>query len=228
MKEKIIVALDGLGKTKSLELANQLKGMVWGFKVNDLLVECDLEIIRELKPYGNVFADPKLHDIPNTVGNSIKKLADAGASLITVHASGGKDMLEEAVRCAPFAHILAVTVLTSLRDQDITSIYGKSAQDTVLLLTAIAAEAQCHGVVCSPQELRLLSAQPILKRLLRVTPGIRPRWYQPGAQKKDDQSRTATPKEAIDDGADFLVIGRPITSHINPLTAVEQILRELN
>src|SRR5689334_17776634 len=118
MKDKIIVALDGMTRSEALELATALKGSVWGFKVNDLLIQCGLEIVRELKKFGGVFADPKLSDIPNTVGNSVRVLAAAGADLITVHASASAASLKAAVAEAGPSRILAITVLTSMSDED--------------------------------------------------------------------------------------------------------------
>ena len=222
MKSPIIVPLDGMTVERSLALAEQLAGSVWGFKVNDLLVTEGVRIVTELKRFGQVFADPKLHDIPNTVGNGVKALAAAGADLITVHGSGGRAMLEAAVRNAGPAKILAVTVLTSLTDADAEQLYSCSAREGVARFANLAASAGVHGIVCSPQELSLLQATPALVPLLKVTPGVRPTW-----SGKDDQARTLTPAEAMAGGATHLVIGRPITGHENPVQAVKLINEEV-
>src|SRR3954468_7479737 len=111
---EIIVALDNMEQQAALELARSLSGKVWGFKVNDLLLEYGCSIVNSLKRHGNVFADPKLHDTPNTVRNSVKRLAFAGADLITCHIAGGVKMLQAAVDEAGKAKIIGVTMLTSL------------------------------------------------------------------------------------------------------------------
>jgi orotidine-5'-phosphate decarboxylase len=219
MTTQLIVALDGMNEQESLRLAETLCGEVWGFKVNDLLLQCGVSVVTELKKFGGVFADPKLHDIPNTVGNAVRRLVDVGADLITVHASGGAPMLSEAARQAGPAKILAVTVLTSFDDHTAQSIFRRNAGQAVHDFVALAENAGIHGIVCSPQELNSLKTSPLLK----VTPGVRPSWYG----KADDQTRVMTPQEAASCGADYLVIGRPITADSNPLAAVRRIVAEL-
>ncbi len=219
----VTIPLDDMSRDTALNLARRLSGSVWGFKVNDLLLSCGVEIIRELKAYGKVFADPKLHDIPNTVANSVKALVAAGADLITVHASGGRGMLQAAVSNAGSARILAVTALTSLADSDTNEVYGNSPAETVKKFAAIAANTQTHGIVCSPQELELLSKDELYAKLLKVIPGIRPAWHG----KADDQVRIMTPALAFEKGASLLVIGRPITGHADPSEAVRLIAEEL-
>lgn len=223
MNNRIIIPLDGMDKNSALELANTLKDLVWGFKVNDLLVQEGLSIISELKHFGLVFADAKLHDIPNTVANGVRALDAAGADLITVHASGGHNMLQAAAQAATHAKILAVTVLTSIADVDCEYVFGRTASQTVQLLATLAARAGVPGIVCSPKELEMLNTDDSTKALFKVIPGIRPTWHG----KSDDQQRTATPAEAIKNGADLLVIGRPITHAENPREAAERINSEL-
>lgn len=206
MGNKIIVALDGVSEKKAIEIAKRLKGLVWGFKVNDLLFESP-SIIKKLKKFGKVFADTKLHDIPNTVANSVAKLSRAGADLITVHASGGVEMMRVAKKNAGRSKVIAVTVLTSL----------KNTNNFVKLVKDIKA-AGVDGVVCSAHELKFFKKEKFLK----IVPGIRPTWYK----TKDDQSRTATPKEAIASGADLIVIGRPILRSKDSVMAVNKILKE--
>lgn len=238
-KGPIIIPLDGMDKNKALEMAEKLSGMVWGFKVNDLLDPYGVSIISELKKYGNVFADPKLHDIPNTVANRIKKYVAVKADLITVHASGGIEMMRAAVGASDkigimkaaagieeYSQILAVTILTSLDEDTTHNIYGSPVKAKVLQLARDAKLANVDGIVCSAKELGMLSKHEELARLTKVTPGIRPDWYQAEA-KKEDQKRVMTPAEAIKLGADLLVIGRPITKADDPVEAVERTNEEI-
>ena len=216
--KKVVVALDGIDRARALELAAELSNVVWGFKVNDLLLQYGVSIISDLKKFGAVFADAKLHDIPNTVSNSVARLAGAGADLITIHGSGGVKMIEAACRGKAQAKILAVTVLTSIDDETSKSIYGVSPRDGVERLAGLALAGGADGVVCSPEELGLFESGR-LSSLIRVTPGIRPADYG----KSDDQSRVLTPEAAIKRGASLLVIGRPITGEKDPRAAAERI-----
>jgi len=219
--EKVIVALDSLSLDNALALAEKLKGRVWGFKVNDLLLSEGVSIISQLKNYGRVFADPKLYDIPNTVKNSVAALSKAGASLITVHASGGRKMMEAAVSAAQDypTQILAVTVLTSFDEEDTREIYLRGARDLVKLLAEKAKQAGCRGVVCSPKEAEMFSASSDLHGLLKVTPGIR---LSPSSD--DDQKRTSSARSALAAGSDLLVIGRPITESDCPVSALAKVM----
>jgi orotidine-5'-phosphate decarboxylase len=223
MSNPVIVALDDMERDPALQLAKQLSGLVWGFKVNDMLMRYGATIVSDLKEHGNVFADAKLHDIPNTVKNSVNVLNAAGADLITVHTSGGVRMMEAAKDAASTARILGVTVLTSLIDSDASQVYGDSAGNTVLRLANLAAEANIDGIVCSPLELKAIQEKTLLASLIKVTPGIRPSWH--GSQ--DDQSRVQTPGAALELGADFLVVGRPITQSESPCDAAQRIVQEL-
>ncbi len=221
MKERIIVALDGMNGEQALALAGTLGSKVWGFKVNDLLIQEGVSIITSLKRFGKVFADAKLHDIPNTVGNGVKALAGAGADIITVHVSGGRAMLKAAASNAGNAKIVAVTVLTSFSEEDSLEIFQRKPLAAILDFAALAEASGVHGITCSPQELDDLRE---VKQLFKVTPGVRPSWYG----KADDQKRVLTPKQALDKGSDFLVIGRPITGDENPAAAVQRIVEELS
>jgi orotidine-5'-phosphate decarboxylase len=205
----IVVALDGIPKKKALRLARSMKGLVWGFKVNDLLFE-DPKIIRRLRLYGKVFADAKLHDIPNTVQNSIARLALLKATIISVHASAGLEMMKAAKQVAGQAKVVGITVLTSTPG---------NVKKQVLSLAADAQTAGLDGIVCSAEEL------PLLKNFkgLKIVPGIRPKWYS----SSDDQRRTASPSWAIQAGANLLVIGRPITKAKDPVATIKKILQEL-
>lgn len=211
MNKKIIVALDGMSRDEALRFAKKFSHTVWGFKINDLLFE-NKKLIRGLKKYGNVFADAKLHDIPNTVGNSVKRLAEAGADIITVHASGGIEMMRAAKQNAGKSKIIAVTVLTSSHKTPHTS-------KMVARLTKDAVRAGLDGVVCSGFELAALRNKKEIRKKIKIVPGIRPAWYG----KKDDQKRITTPSRAFNLGADYLVIGRPITTAKDPVKALMRL-----
>lgn len=208
--KKIIIALNGIPPRRALATARKLKGSVWGFKVGDLLYE-DRSIIFKLKKFGSVFADVKLHDIPNTVGNGVRRLSRAGVDIITVHASGGIEMMRAAKQNAGKSKIIAVTVLTSQKEKNINKKVLKLAQD--------ARKAGLWGIVCSGHELKTLNRAAGIKNMAKIVPGVRPAWYK----KKDDQKRKVTPREAINLGADFLVIGRPITGSRDPLLALKKL-----
>ena len=153
----------------------------------------------------DIFLDLKLHDIPNTVRKSIQGLISLPISMLTIHTSGGKDMMlaaMEAVRNSR-VKVFGVTALTSLSDEDTINIFNRISSDQVNAMLDLAISAGIDGVVCSPHELKLVSSR---QSLLSITPGIRLR------DSNDDQKRVMTPKEAINLGSDFLVIGRPITS----------------
>jgi orotidine-5'-phosphate decarboxylase len=209
--EQIIVALDGLDREEAILLAWTLSSSVWGFKVNDLLLSYGLDIIRDLKCLGKVFVDPKLYDIPKTVANSVFCLSEAGADLITVHASGGKEMMKTAVENAGKAKILAVTMLTSLEDSDVQDIYHRPIDEIVWDLAHLAYDSNVHGIVCSSLEVKMLNHLNFMK----VVPGIRL-----GAIDNDDQKRVGN-----GDGADLFVIGRAITESPDPLEALHKIIR---
>ncbi|MBA3733024.1 orotidine-5'-phosphate decarboxylase [Patescibacteria group bacterium] len=207
--KKVIVALDNMTVSEALKIAKTLQGLVWGYKVNDLLHE-DSNIIKHLKKYGKVFADVKLYDIPNTVSNTVKKLSKHGADFITVHISGGIPMMQAAKKNSGKSKIIGVTVLTSN--------YIKSSTE-VTNLVKMALKANIDGIVCSGNELKDVRGLIRQKSLITVVPGIRPKSYK----AKDDQIRKVTPKEAIDLGANYLVIGRPITKSKNILKALEEL-----
>lgn len=222
MEKRVIIPLDGMTKGEALNMSELLAPYAWGFKVNDLLVDCGVDIITRLKGYGKVMADLKLYDIPNTVANSAKKIKEAGADLITVHASGGFAMMEKAVSVAP-SNILAVTVLTSFDEENCQLVYGATIKAKVLQFAREAQAAGCYGIVCSGQELEFLAGQSGVDKLALVNPGIRPAWYV----KEDDQKRVVTPAKAIKMGATLLVIGRPITKAEDPIEAIKKTNEEI-
>jgi len=222
----VAIALDGLAEPDALALARALSGRVWGFKLNDLLLRGGAEIVPRLKRYGGVFCDPKLHDIPNTVANQVRALAEAGADLVTLHASGGLAMLRAARRACPSGtRLLGVTVLTAMPEDDVRRVYGRDTAAVAEALMRVACEAGLDGVVCSPLELALADRADPARRLLRVTPGVRPAKGAP--VQGDDQQRVQTPAEALKQGANLLVIGRPITAARDPVAAANIVLAEL-
>ena len=221
----IVLALDDMSESGALTLARRMTGLIWGTKINDLLLRSGSEIIPRLKVYGGVFCDAKLHDIPNTVAHQVALLDKAGADLITVHCSGGADMLRAAVRAkSGRARLLGVTVLTALSDDATRAIYGQDASVQVGRMVELALECGLDGIICSPADLDVIRKVDPGHKLMRVTPGVRPGWYG----TPDDQSRTMEPGAAIQAGADLLVIGRPITAAADPTAACERIAVEIS
>lgn len=218
MTKSIIVALDEYDQIKFDKLLDQLDPELCMVKVGSVSYNSlGREAVTKAADKGfDIFLDLKLHDIPNTVNKSIKGLSDLPIKMMTVHTSGGLRMLEESVKATSDTNIkiFGVTVLTSLGDKDTEKIYKRNANDQVLAMIKLAKESGIHGVVCSPHELSLVKNN---SNLLTITPGIRINNIE------DDQTRTMTAKEAIDNGSDFLVIGRPITASTN----INNSLREI-
>ena len=168
----------------------------------------------------DIFLDLKLHDIPNTVKKSIEGLVSLPIKMLTIHTSGGKQMMEAAMQAVEGSNIkvFGVTALTSLSDTDTNKIYKRDAVDQVEAMLDLAEESGIDGVVCSPHELHLLAAR---ESLLSITPGIRLR------NSDDDQSRVMTPKEAIHLGANHIVVGRPITEAQDIKNALQEIYNSI-
>ena len=164
----------------------------------------------------DIFLDLKLHDIPNTVKKSIEGLVSLPIKMLTIHTSGGKQMMQAAMQAVERSNIkvFGVTALTSLSDVDTNQIYKRDAVDQVEAMLDLAEDSGIDGVVCSPHELHLVAARD---SLLSITPGIRLR------DSDDDQSRVMTPKEAIDLGANYIVVGRPITEAQDIKDALQEI-----
>lgn len=212
-KDRIIVALDvdSLGKAKSL--VESLAPHVGCFKVGlELLMSVGSStVVGWFMDNGfgggqRIFLDGKFNDIPNTVGGAAKAVAKLNVKMFNVHASAGVEAMMAAVANKGQSLVLAVTVLTSLEENNAHLIFGGPSKAKVLQLARDAKIAGCDGIICSPQELELLGKQKELSGLLKITPGVRPEWAAKG-----DQKRVMTPGEAIKAGADYLVIGRPIT-----------------
>lgn len=170
-----------------------------------------------------IFLDLKLHDIPNTVAGAARAAADLGVSYLTVHASGGRRMLTAAAEATEGrVGILAVTLLTHLDESDIGELdWPGEPRERVERWARLAADSGCAGVVCSPLEVARL--RPMLSGREIVTPGIRPRSGRDGKVADDDQRRVATPEQALADGADLLVIGRPVTRATDPEAILESL-----
>lgn len=233
--DRLIFALDVEGYEQALPWIDLLSGHVGMFKVGkELFTAAGPEIVKALKEKGHkVFLDLKFHDIPNTVAKAAQAAVKLGVDMFNIHASGGSKMIRETVwaahNCAEQAgerkpDILAVTVLTSLDDHDLAEIgFGKNAADLVCDLARLALEAGVSGVVASPRDIKMLRKK-LGDNFLIVTPGIRASETQ---GKADDQKRTLSAYEAVKAGADYIVVGRPISAAEKPLDACRQIAREI-
>ncbi len=225
-RTQLITGLDVDTREEALAAVDIAEGCSW-FKIGaQLFTHCGPAIVHAVRDRGkNVFLDLKYHDIPNTVAGASRAAAALGAKLFTLHASGGRAMIaaaREAVE-ATQTRILAVTVLTSLTDGMLQQEIGlpETAAQAVPRLARMAVDAGAHGIVCSPREIALVR-EAVGQGPLIVTPGIRPRWAS-----KDDQARVMTPREAMEAGADMIVVVRPILKHENPPEAVRLIQEEL-
>lgn len=224
----IFVALDTPSPDRARALTRSLNTLIGGVKIGlEFFSANGPEGMRGMVSEGvPVFLDLKLHDIPNTVAGAVKALAPLGAAIINVHASGGAAMMRAAADAASTserrAKVIAVTVLTSLEDRDLSAIgVPNTALDQTVRLAKLAHESGLDGVVCSPHEIAAIRSA-CGSGFLIVTPGVRPTGGELG-----DQKRVMTPKQALDAGADILVIGRPITGAADPAQAARQILADL-
>lgn len=232
--ERILCALDTIDTKNACDLASTLGPHVGGVKLG-------LEFFGANGPKGftevskshqNIFLDLKLHDIPNTVAKAVHSLMPLRPSIMTIHTAGGSAMMSAAAQAASEAAenigckrpiIVGVTILTSLDDEDLGRIgYQNNVSEQVIRLATLAKESGLDGVVCSPHEITLIK-NVCGKEFKLVVPGIRP-----AGSDKGDQKRTMTPKQAVDRGADYLVIGRPITQADDPVAAASAIAAEIN
>ena len=229
-EERLLVALDTDDIDRAVALADGLAGAVGGVKLGKEFFTANGPAgVERIMATGNrVFLDLKFHDIPNTVVGAVRAAVRLAPFMLNVHASGGADMMRSAVAAA-HAEVgsarpimLAVTVLTSLGDEDLAAVgIAGSAEDQVDRLARLAAQCAMDGVVCSPREVaRLRAAQG--PPFVLVVPGVRPSWAESG-----DQKRIATPAQAVAAGADYLVIGRPITRADDPAAAARRIADEI-
>jgi len=227
-KERLIVALDVSNQEKARELVAQLGESVSFYKVGkELFTAVGPSLVRDLAASGKrVFLDLKFHDIPTTVAGAVRSAASLGVSLLTVHASGGSKMLEAAAQAAAQSiakpTVLAVTVLTSLTTADLEQVgVTGTVEAQVLRLAGLAINAGCGGLVASAQEAAHLR-HTLGGGFTLVTPGIRP-----AGAVAADQARVVTPEDAIHAGADFLVVGRPITGADDPQRAAKAIIEQI-
>ena len=227
-KDRLIVALDVPSSAEAQKLVAKIGDSAAIYKIGKQLFTSEGPgLVRDLVASGRkVFLDLKYHDIPNTVASAVRAAADLKVHMVTVHASGGSKMLRAAAEAAAQAPskplVLAVTVLTSMADEDLHEIgIAGSAQDQVVKLAKLAQKAGIGGLVASPSELKALR-QVVGQEIKIVTPGVRP-----AGSDKGDQARVATPAEAIANGADYIVVGRPITAAADPAAAATAILAEI-
>jgi len=225
-RDRLIVALDVPQGDAARALVERLAGHVGLFKVgSQAFTAAGPELVREIVGRGEkVFLDLKFHDIPNTVAGAVASASRLGVSLVDVHGLGGRAMMEAAVGALPAmgTRLLAITILTS-HDEDTLGEIGVngSMAESVRRLAQLAKEAGADGVVASPHEVALVR-EACGSDFLIVTPGIRPAGVALG-----DQARAATPAAALAAGADYLVVGRPITGAADPAAAADAIVREM-
>ena len=227
-RDRLIIALDFRDVAQVVSLVSSLGDSAKWYKIGlELYLAGGYNLVQDLVGQGHsVFLDLKFHDIPNTVAGAVRSAAASGASLLTIHAAGGPDMVAAAVEAARSVagapRILAVTVLTSMDQQQLSATgVNNPLAEQVHVLASLALAAGADGLVCSAQEALALRTSfgpaPTL-----VTPGIRPEGTVVG-----DQKRVTTPASAIRAGATYLVVGRPITQAANPLQAAQDILAEI-
>ena len=227
MENRIIIPLD-FNYSQAINIAKTLDPNICRLKVgSQLFTSSGPKVIKELHSLGfDIFLDLKFHDIPNTVHESVKSAADLGVWMVNVHASGGSKMLEASNKALlgyenpPL--LIGVTVLTSLSEEEIKEIGLKGIQGQVIQLAGLVKDNGLDGVVCAASDTTAIKSK-FGEDFLAVTPGIRP-----ANSDTNDQSRVATPSEAIKNGSDYLVIGRPVTGSKNPKDALEKIYKEIS
>ena len=233
--DKLIVALDVDTPAQALSLVQELRGVAGMFKVGSTLFTlAGPQIVRDIVESGaKVFLDLKFHDIPHQVAGAARSATELGVSLFTLHASGGTEMMRRAVDAATETAqrsnttrpaVLAVTVLTSIDAQTLAKIgVNSTPEESVMRLVKLAEQAGVDGVVASPQEAARIRST-VAPQFLIVTPGIRPA----SGNATDDQRRVSTPAAALAAGANYLVVGRPITAAADPVAAARQIVAEMS
>lgn len=232
-KDRIYVALDTPDVEAAIAMAQQLAGYVGGVKLGkEFFVANGPDAVRAVGELGMpVFLDLKFHDIPNTVAGAVRSALPSAPAILNVHAMGGSAMMRAAKEAldsgdfdkGPIPMLIAVTVLTSLGDDDLAELgISVNAEQQVVRLAKLTQSCGLDGVVCSPREIGPIRAA-CGDDFKLVVPGIRPTWAATG-----DQKRITTPSDAITSGADYLVIGRPITSADDPVAAAKMIADEIS
>jgi orotidine-5'-phosphate decarboxylase len=222
----IAVALDAPDLETALRWAEAVGPHVSTMKIGlELFLRDGADAVRKAREASggrDTFLDLKLHDIPNTVAGAARSVAELAPTYLTVHAAGGVDMVRAAVDALPHTIVVGVTVLTSLSNADLDTVGLRGpSRDAVRRLARVAVLGGARAIVCSPQEVRDVRRE-VGPDIVLITPGVRPAGTDLG-----DQSRVATPRQALADGADLLVIGRPITAAANPGDAAESIALEV-
>ena len=226
MISPIIIALD-LDYEDSLDFAKKIDPEHCRLKVgSQLFTQKGPQIIEELSMLGfDIFLDLKFHDIPNTVASAVEVAAEMGVWMLNVHTSGGSKMMEAAWQAANKSAnpplVIGVTILTSLNQVDMNELGVKDISNQINDLASLAHKSSLDGIVCSAGDVRNIKSL-LGEDFLTITPGIRPI-----SAPKDDQSRISSAKQAIEDGSDYLVIGRPITQSSDPLKSLEIFLKEI-
>ena len=224
--KKVIVALDSSNLNKTIKLVKMLKSEVYAFKIGyQFFFNFGLDGYKKIyKICPKIFLDMKLHDIPNTVKKGLEALIKIKPLFITIHISGGDEMMKSTKFIKSKTKILGVSILTSLDNKQTIKYYNKENILTIVKkFTKAAKKNKLDGVVCSPHEIKYIRKE-VGKNFIIITPGIRIN----NKIKSDDQKRIATPKKAIDLGANFLVIGRPITESKDPLKILKEINKTIN
>ena len=224
--QRIFCALDTADLTRALDVALTLRNAVGGFKLGkEFFTANGPDGVKAIENIGlPIFLDLKFHDIPNTVAGAVRSAALTHCLMTTIHASGGSEMIAAAIEgtLGGTPKILAVTVLTSLNANNLTEIgVSNPVDEQVLKLAKLALKNGADGIVASPNEIRILREELGTDFIIMV-PGIRPNWAE-----KNDQKRTMSPADAIKYGADYLVIGRPITNASDPSQAADRIAQEI-
>jgi len=223
VRAPVAVALDAPDAATAVRWAGEVAPHVEVLKVGlELFCAAGPAVVSAVAAHGPVFLDLKLHDIPNTVAGAARSVAPLGPRFLTVHASGGADMVRAAVEAAPEVTIAAVTVLTSMSAEVLDQVgLAGPPLDAVRRLAALAVGAGAGALVCSPQEVAAVRAE-VGPGVVLITPGVRPVGADVG-----DQARVATPQQALADGADLLVVGRPITGAADPAAAAAALAASL-
>ena len=219
--KKIIIALDSNNIKETLKIVKALKNDAFAFKIGyEFFLNFGISGFKSIKKENvNIFLDLKLHDIPNTVASGIKAITKLAPYFTTIHLSGGDEMQKISSYFKANTKILGVSILTSLNSRQTKKYYNNNVEEIVSKFAKNALINKLDGIVCSPQEIKIV--KKITKnKLIIVTPGIRPVNYN---DPKDDQKRVMSPKDAVEAGANYLVMGRPITKSTNPLKILQSI-----